>query len=112
MRRSTRRAISLSLMGWVFFCAGCDSEDKLTGTPTNLPPNTMPPAPPLTQTPADLAKSKGGEEGPGQGPESPEAGGHVTVPAATALAGKVRDGGSARARSSVSRGGRRVFPLP
>jgi hypothetical protein len=59
-------------MGSIFFCAGCDSEDKLSGTPTNLPPNTMPPAPPLTQTPADLAKAKSGaKKGPAKAPKAP-----------------------------------------
>ncbi|AMV36104.1 hypothetical protein [Planctomyces sp. SH-PL62] len=36
---------------------GCWSEDRLAGTPTNLPPGTMPPAPPLEQSPVDLAKT-------------------------------------------------------
>lgn len=73
MRRSTRRAFSLFLVGSIFSSAGCDSEDKLSGTPKNLPPNTMPPAPPLTQTPADLAKTvKGGsKKGPAKAPKAP-----------------------------------------
>ncbi|WP_165250643.1 hypothetical protein [Paludisphaera soli] len=37
--------------------AGCGSEDRLAGTPTNLPPGTMPAAPPLEQSPMDLAKT-------------------------------------------------------
>jgi|GEM_PF-6731177 len=37
--------------------SGCEGEDKLAGTPQNLPPGTMPPAPPLVQTPRDMAKS-------------------------------------------------------
>jgi hypothetical protein len=37
--------------------AGCGSEDRLSGTPTNLPPGTMPTAPPLEQSPVDLAKT-------------------------------------------------------
>lgn len=57
MQKMNRRSFSLFVVGLVGSLAGCDSEDKLAGTPTNLPPNTMPPAPPLTQTPADLAKS-------------------------------------------------------
>ncbi|SIO59052.1 hypothetical protein SAMN05444166_5908 [Singulisphaera sp. GP187] len=73
MGRTTRRTISLFLVGWVFCGAGCDSEDKLAGTPTNLPPNSMPPAPPLTQSPADLAKTvKGGSrKGLAKAPKAP-----------------------------------------
>jgi len=38
-------------------CLGCGSEARLAGTPTHLPPGTMPPAPPLTQSPIDMAKA-------------------------------------------------------
>lgn len=37
--------------------AGCGGEDRLTGTPKDLPAGYMPPAPPLTQSPKDLAGS-------------------------------------------------------
>ncbi|MDG3006828.1 hypothetical protein [Paludisphaera mucosa] len=38
------------------FCLGCWAEDKLSGTPADLPPGTLTPAPPLELSPADLAK--------------------------------------------------------
>lgn len=53
-KRSTR-ALAIALIA--VYCGGCWSEDRLAGTPTNLPPGTMPPAPPLSQSPADMAKA-------------------------------------------------------
>lgn len=59
MRRSIARAVPAFLIALALGVVwGCGSEDRLTGTPKNLPPNTMPPAPPLTQSPADLAKAR------------------------------------------------------
>lgn len=56
-RRAKRPALAMAIVLIAAHCIGCWSEDRLSGTPTNLPPGTMPAAPPLTQTPADLAKS-------------------------------------------------------
>ncbi|WZO98640.1 hypothetical protein EP7_000220 [Isosphaeraceae bacterium EP7] len=53
MRRPIARFAALFLVSTLL---GCGSEDRLTGTPKNLPPGTMPPAPPLGQTPAELAR--------------------------------------------------------
>ena len=53
-RRSVQAAVAILIAA--VLSPGC-AEDKLTGTPTNLPPNSMPAPPPLEQSPADLAKT-------------------------------------------------------
>ena len=62
MMRSSFGGVALLLIG---ILSGCGGEDRLTGTPEDLPPGTMPPAPPLTQTPKDLATSDRGGQPPG-----------------------------------------------
>ncbi len=54
--RTTRAALAAACIASLL-AAGCGSEDRLAGTPTNLPPGTMPAAPPLEQSPVDLAKT-------------------------------------------------------
>jgi hypothetical protein len=55
MRRPSARVAALILVVLI----GCGSEDRLTGTPKDLPPGTMPPAPPLGgQSPAELARMR------------------------------------------------------
>lgn len=56
-RRAKRTVQALATGLIAVYCIGCWSEDRLAGTPTNLPPGTMPPAPPLTQSPIDMAKA-------------------------------------------------------
>ena len=56
-RRARRSAKALAIALIAVYCIGCWSEDRLAGPPTDLPPGTMPPAPPLSQSPADMAKS-------------------------------------------------------
>ena len=55
--RRPARAVSAALIAGILALASGCSEDKLAGTPTNLPPNSMPAPPPLEQSPADLAKT-------------------------------------------------------
>lgn len=57
--RRARAALAAALIAAL--APGCGSEDRLAGTPKDLPPGTMPPAPPLEQTPLDLAKSAKGK---------------------------------------------------
>lgn len=69
MRRSSIVGIALlsAALG-----PGCGGEDRLAGTPKDLPPGTMPQAPPLTQTPRDLATGGGQPAaGGGQAPGAP-----------------------------------------
>jgi hypothetical protein len=49
-------AIAATLLAGIL--SGCGGDDQLTGTPKDLPPGYMPPAPPLTQSPKDLAGMK------------------------------------------------------
>lgn len=60
-RRSRRSLRALAIAMLAVYCIGCWGEDRLAGTPTNLPPGTMPPAPPLSQSPADMAKAAKGK---------------------------------------------------
>lgn len=56
-RRAKHPARALAIALIAVYCIGCWGEDRLSGTPTDLPPGTMPAAPPLTQSPADMAKT-------------------------------------------------------
>lgn len=58
--RLIQRAIAATLL-LAILLPGCGGEDRLTGTPKDLPPGYMPPAPPLTQSPKDLAGMKKGK---------------------------------------------------
>ena len=70
MRSAIAIGVAFFLIGTLPGCGGGDG-DRLTGTPKDLPPGFMPPAPPLTQSPKDLAKTKrGGNFKPAARPKS------------------------------------------